>query len=84
MGYSAGGGAFVRRDGPRRRRERLMDTMRSTQQIEKIYQTAPRGPMKIPAMALGNAKEDIAVVALLPPLIVRGRLDQPDRLRMEG
>lgn len=40
IGYSAGGGALVTRDGSRRRRERQMDIMRRPQQIGKIYQTA--------------------------------------------
>jgi hypothetical protein len=44
------------------------DAMRRPQQIKKTFRTALCGPTKIPAMILGNVKEDIVVAALQSPL----------------
>lgn len=39
------------------------DAMRRPQQIKKAFLTAPYGPPKIPAIILGNMKDDIVVAA---------------------
>ena len=62
----------------------LMVAMRRAWQIKQTFETARWGPIKIPAIILGDVKEDIAVAALLSPFIIRVTLDESEGLRWTG